>query len=129
MVGGLSLIVFDPHDRASSYFPGDLFSDGVNFSLSQSLHSMLVGRATSYAVTANYSAANSVNFSTLPLRVETTEKSGAYTGDVSVVAAARLEVIFRLGFNSVNFSRWQENPMYVHNFHHHQHLSEQHSNP
>ena len=73
-----TLMVFDPNDRTTDYFPGDLFEDGVNVSASGAHTAKLAGRSTTYTVTANYSTAEGVNYSTLPPGFETTNKTGAY---------------------------------------------------
>jgi porin len=73
-----TLMVFDPNDRTTEYFPGDLFEDGVNVSASGAHAAKLAGRKTTYTVTANFSTAEGVDFSTLPPGLETTNESGAY---------------------------------------------------
>ena len=73
-----TLMVFDPNDRTTDYFPGDLFKDGVNVSASGAHTAKLASRSTTYTVTANYSTAEGVNYSTLPPGFETTNKTGAY---------------------------------------------------
>lgn len=71
------IMVFDPNDRTNDYFPGDLFADGVNFSIAPTHISRLVGRTTTYGITANYSTAERVDYSSLPPGMETSNKSGA----------------------------------------------------
>jgi porin len=73
-----TIMVFDPSDRTTDYFPGDLFSDGVNLSITASHVAKRADRQTSYAVTANYSTAEGVDYSTLPPGIQTTDKSGAW---------------------------------------------------
>jgi porin len=73
-----TVMVFDPNDRTTDYFPGDLFSDGVNVSASGVHAAELAGRKSTYTVTANFSTAEGVDYSTLPPGVETTNKTGAY---------------------------------------------------
>lgn len=73
-----TVMVFDPEDRTTDYFPGDLFSNGVNVSITASHAAALAGRKTTYSVTTNFSTADGVNFSTLPPGLETTTKSGAW---------------------------------------------------
>lgn len=73
-----TLMVFDPNDRTTDYFPGDLFKDGVNVSASGAHTAKLAGRSTTYTVTANYSTAEGVDYSALPPGIETTNKTGAY---------------------------------------------------
>ena len=73
-----TIMVFDPNDRTNDYFPGDLFKDGVNFSVSGAHTTAVAGRKTTFAVTGLYSTAEGVDYSTLPPGFETTTKSGAY---------------------------------------------------
>lgn len=73
-----TLMVFDPNDRTTDYFPGDLFQDGVNVSASGAHTAKLAGRSTTYTVTANFSTAEGVDYSALPPGIETTNKTGAY---------------------------------------------------
>jgi len=73
-----TLMVFDPNDRTTDYFPGDLFEDGVNVSASGAHTAKLAGRSTTYTVTANFSTAEGVDYSALPPGIETTNKTGAY---------------------------------------------------
>jgi porin len=75
---GWTVMVFDPNDRTTDYFPGDLFSDGVNVSTSATHAATLADRRTTYTVTANFSTADGVDYSTLPPGTTTTNKSGAY---------------------------------------------------
>jgi porin len=73
-----TIMVFDPNDRTTDYFPGDLFSDGVNVSASGAHAAKLAERNTTYTVTVNYSTAEGVDYSTFPPGIETTTKTGAY---------------------------------------------------
>lgn len=73
-----TIMVFDPNDRTNDYFPGDLFKDGVNVSVSGAHVTTLAGRKTTYAVTGLYSTAEGTDYSTLPLGFETTTKKGSY---------------------------------------------------
>lgn len=73
-----TLMVFDPKDRTNDYVPGDLFETGVNVSLTGAHATTLAGRKTSYSVTANYSSAEGVDYSSLPPGVGTTTKKGSY---------------------------------------------------
>lgn len=73
-----TVMVFDPNDRTNDYFPGDLFKDGVNVSVSGAHTTKLAGRRTSYAVTGIYSTAEGVDYSSLPLGYSTTTKKGSY---------------------------------------------------
>ena len=58
-----TLMVFDPEDRTFDYLPGDLFSTGVNISLSGAHNTTLAGRKTTYAVTGVYSTAEGTEIS------------------------------------------------------------------
>jgi porin len=73
-----TVMVFDPDDRTSDYFPGDLFSNGAAVSITATHAAALAERKTSYSVTANFSTADSVDYSTMPPGIETTNKSGAW---------------------------------------------------
>jgi porin len=73
-----TLMVFDPDNRTNDYFPGDLFSNGVNVSLTATTPATLAGRSTSYAVTANYSTAEGTDYATLPPDITTSTKQGSY---------------------------------------------------
>lgn len=73
-----TIIVFDPNDRTNDYFPGDLFEDGVSFSVGGAHTTTLAGRKTTYVVTGLYSTAEGVDYSTLPPGFETTTEDGAY---------------------------------------------------
>ena len=73
-----SILVFDPNDRTTDYFPGDLFADGVNASVTGAHDATLGGRKTTYAVTANYSTAEGTDFSALPPNLTTSTKQGSY---------------------------------------------------
>ncbi len=73
-----TIMVFDPDDRTNDYFPGDLFTNGLNVSVTGAHAATLAGRKTSYAVTANYSTAEGVDFSALPPNIKTTTKKGSY---------------------------------------------------
>lgn len=76
----LTAMVFDPNDRTKDYFPGDLFADGVNVSLSGAWSGTLSGRATSLALTGVYSTKDAVNLGDvlLPPGLEAGAKSGSY---------------------------------------------------
>jgi porin len=50
-----TFMVFDPNDRTDDYWPNDLFSDGVNFSLGATHVGTISGRPTTYALSATYS--------------------------------------------------------------------------
>jgi porin len=74
-----TVTVYDPNDRTDDYFPGDLFEDGVNFSVGGSHASTLVGRKTSYAFTGLYSTAEGVDYSSLGGGIfRTSDKKGAW---------------------------------------------------
>lgn len=73
-----TVMVFDPNDRTNDYFPGDLFKDGVNVSVSGAHTTTIAGRKTSYVVTGIYSTAEGVDYSSLPPGYTTTTKKGSY---------------------------------------------------
>ena len=74
-----TLMVFDPEDRTFDYLPGDLFSTGVNISLSGAHNTTLAGRKTTYAVTGVYSTAEGTDYSDLQPGIgSTSTKKGSY---------------------------------------------------
>ncbi len=76
--GTLTFMVFDPNDRTTDYFPGDLFKEGVNMVVTGAHAAKIAGRKTTYILFAYYSTAEGVDFSTLPPGIETTNKRGSY---------------------------------------------------
>lgn len=74
-----TFMVFDPNDRTNDYFPNDLFDDGINFAVTGAYTTTLAGRKTSYAINGLYSTAEGVDYTTLPLGFETTNKKGSYS--------------------------------------------------
>jgi porin len=75
----LTVMVYDPNDRSTSYFPDDLFSDGTSATVSAAYQSTLAGRKTSYTLSGSYSSKDGADFTTLPPGIETTEKDGSYS--------------------------------------------------
>jgi porin len=73
-----TVMAFDPNDRTNDYFPGDLFSDGVNISVSGAHNTTLAGRKTTYAATVLYSTAEGTDYSSLGGLNGTSTKSGSY---------------------------------------------------
>jgi len=74
-----TVMVFDPNDRTDDYFPGDLFEDGVNVSVSGAHTTTLAGRKTSFVATGLYSTAEGVDFSAIGEgAVKTSDKKGAW---------------------------------------------------
>jgi porin len=73
-----TVMVFDPKDRTNDYFPGDLFKEGVNVSVSGAHTTMLSGRKTTYAVAGIYSTAEGADYSSLPPGMGVTTKRGSY---------------------------------------------------
>jgi porin len=74
-----TFMVFDPNDRTDDYLPGDLFEDGVNFSVAASHDTTLAGRKTTYVLGGLYSTADGVDYSSIGGGlVESTSKSGAW---------------------------------------------------
>ena len=59
----LSLWVYDPDDRTQDYWPTDLFSNGVNVSLTTTYATKVAGRPTSISLTGRYSTKTGTNFS------------------------------------------------------------------
>ena len=81
-----TLMVFDPDDRTNDYFPGDLFSDGVNVSLGATWAGEIAGRASSLGITATYSTQEGVDLRdlALPPGLVAGTKKGSYNVGVSV---------------------------------------------
>jgi len=74
-----TVMAFDPNDRTNDYFPGDLFEDGVNVSVTGAHTSTLAGRKTSYTVTGLYSTAEGVDYSSIGGGIlETSNEKGAW---------------------------------------------------
>jgi porin len=74
-----TIMVFDPDDRTFDYFPGDLFENGVNVSVSGAHITTLAGRKTTYAVTGLYSTAEGTDYSELAPGIgSTSTKTGSY---------------------------------------------------
>ena len=74
-----TVMVFDPNDRTNDYLPGDLFEEGVNFSVGGTHNSILAGRKTVYSVTGLYSTAEGVDYSSIGGGIyKTTTKNGAW---------------------------------------------------
>ena len=73
-----TIMVFDPNDRTNDYLPGDLFSDGVNISVSAGHDNTLAGRKTTYAITGLYSSAESTDYSSIGDIEGTSTKSDSW---------------------------------------------------
>ena len=56
-----TLMVYDPNDRTSDYWPDDLFADGVNVSMSSKYSTPIAGRTSSIALSGIYSTKDSVD--------------------------------------------------------------------
>ena len=76
-----TFMAYDPNDRTSDYAPDDLFSDGVNLSLSATYVGKLAGRTTSYTLGGIYSTKNGADISELllPSDLKTGTKDGSYS--------------------------------------------------
>jgi len=74
-------MVYDPNDRTTEYFPDDLFSDGVNVSLSGASSGTLLGRKTTVTIGGTYSTKEGADLSDslLPPGFEAGTKDGAYS--------------------------------------------------
>ena len=78
-----TIIVADPNDRTSDYFPGDLFEDGVLFAVNATRETALAGRRTTFGITGLYSTAEGVDYSSIGGGLlETSNKSGAYNVNI-----------------------------------------------
>ena len=75
-----TLMVFDPNDRTSDYFPGDLFEDGVNISLGATWSGELAGRQSSLGLTGTFSTKDGIDFNDilLPSDLQTSTRDGAW---------------------------------------------------
>ena len=76
----LTFMVFDPNVRSDDYFPGDLFSTGVNFSGAATWNGNIAGRPSSLGLTATMSTERGLNLQNilLPPGLETSLKRGSY---------------------------------------------------
>jgi porin len=76
----LTLMAFDPDDRTNDYFPGDLFSAGINLSVGATWNGMIAGRASSFGVTSTVSTARGLNLQNilLPPGLETSTRQGSF---------------------------------------------------
>jgi porin len=81
----LTFMVFDPNVRSDDYFPGDLFSTGVNFSGGATWNGSIGGRASSLGLTATMSTERGLNLENilLPPGLETSLKRGSYNIAIS----------------------------------------------
>lgn len=75
-----NFMVFDPNDRTTDYFPDDLFSDGVNISLTGALPGTFQGRKTTASLGGTYSTKEGADLSDslLPPGLEAGTKDGAF---------------------------------------------------
>ena len=76
-----TFMLYDPNDRTTEYFPDDLFSDGVNISLSGTYPGVLAGRTTTYTAGVAYSTKHGSDLSEvlLPSDLRSGEKEGSYS--------------------------------------------------
>jgi porin len=77
----LTFMVFDPNDQTKTYWPDDLFNDGVNLSLGVTYAGTISGRPTTYGLTATYSTKEGADLNNvlLPPNLQTNStKQGSY---------------------------------------------------
>jgi porin len=81
-----TFMVFDPNDRTTDYLPGNLFSDGVNVSVSGKYSGQVSGRSSSITVTGIYSTKDGANLGELllPSDLKTGNKSGSWHASVQL---------------------------------------------
>ena len=74
-------MLFDPNDRTTDYLPDDLFSDGVNFSLSGASSRVFLGRESSASLGVVYSTkrGKDLSGSMLPSNLASGTKKGSYS--------------------------------------------------
>ncbi len=78
-----TVIVADPNDRTSDYFPGDLFDDGVLLAANATRETTLAGRKTTFGITGLYSTAEGGGYSSIGGgRVGPSTKSGAWNVNI-----------------------------------------------
>lgn len=78
-----TIIIADPNDRTTDYFPGDLFEDGVLLAANATRETALAGRKTTFGITGLYSTAEGVDYSSIGGGlVETSNKSGAWNVNI-----------------------------------------------
>jgi len=75
-----TFMLFDPNDRTTDYFPNDLFSDGVNISLTGALAGTFQGRKTTVSLGGTYSTKEGADLADtlLPPGLEAGTKDGAF---------------------------------------------------
>jgi len=74
-----TFMLFDPHDRTNDYIPDNLFSDGVNISLSASTESRIFSRETKLTLGGIYSTKTGANLSAIMRPdLEVGDKKGSY---------------------------------------------------
>ncbi|HBW57768.1 MAG TPA: hypothetical protein DEF27_08175 [Oscillatoriales bacterium UBA8482] len=79
----LSFWVYDPDDRTRDYWPGDLFSNGITFSLTTSYNTQIFKRPTTFSITGIYTTKEGTDFSSISENfragIEPSTKQGAYS--------------------------------------------------
>jgi porin len=74
-----TFMVFDPDDRTQGYLPDNLFSDGVNISVSAKRGTKIAGRTSSVSVTGIYSTQDQIDLRDvlLPPELRTKSRNGS----------------------------------------------------
>jgi len=82
----ITFMAFDPDDRTNDYAPDDLFSRGVNLSLSVTWAGQVAGRASSVGVTGTYSTKDGADLGQLllPPELRTGPRDGAFNVALSL---------------------------------------------
>ncbi len=79
----LSFWVYDPDDRTQEYWPDDLFSNGVTFSLTTAYATKMAGRPTTFSFTGIYSTKTGTDFASVSESfkngLEPLTKTGTYS--------------------------------------------------
>jgi porin len=77
----VTFMVFDPNDQSNTYWPEELFDDGVNISIGLTHQGTLSGRTTTYGLTATYSTKEGVDLDNILLApgLESGTKQGSYS--------------------------------------------------
>ncbi|MBE9204761.1 carbohydrate porin [Synechocystis salina LEGE 06099] len=78
-----SFWVYDPDDRTQEYWPNDLFSNGVSFSLTTTYATEIAQRPTTFALTGIYTTKTGTDFSSISQsfrsELEPLTKTGSYS--------------------------------------------------
>ncbi len=78
----LTFMVFDPNDQTKSYWPDDLFGDGVGFTVGVTYPTLIAKRPTVFGLSATYSTKDKTDLNDVLLPFvgqETSSRNGSYS--------------------------------------------------